>query len=168
MSKITYQKIIRALFVVAWMTLIFMLSAQVADESTKLSDSVMNSMFSFFIPGFKNMSIAQQGEYLITLSVLVRKTAHFLIYTVLGFLIRNYFSVTHYSELIKNTVPMAISFFYATLDELHQATVPGRSCEVRDIFIDSVGAVFGILIFFLAKKISDKLLSLKKEKVENV
>ena len=35
---------------------------------------------------------------------------------------------------------------FAALDELHQYFVSGRSCSVRDVIIDSCGALTGILI----------------------
>ena len=35
---------------------------------------------------------------------------------------------------------------YAMSDEFHQLFVPGRSGEIRDICIDSLGALLGIII----------------------
>ena len=35
---------------------------------------------------------------------------------------------------------------YAVSDEIHQMFVPGRSCEIRDILIDSAGVACGVLI----------------------
>ncbi|MCR4280360.1 MAG: VanZ family protein [Candidatus Komeilibacteria bacterium] len=38
-----------------------------------------------------------------------------------------------------------IGFIYACLDELHQLTVPGRSGSIGDVFIDSLGLIFGLV-----------------------
>ena len=38
---------------------------------------------------------------------------------------------------------------YAVTDEIHQHFVPGRSCELRDICIDSAGVLCGVLITLL-------------------
>ena len=49
---------------------------------------------------------------------------------------------------------------YAVSDEAHQYFVPGRACQLRDVFVDSVGAAAGVLfctaIFFLLHRISKK------------
>ena len=34
-------------------------------------------------------------------------------------------------------------------DEVHQIYVPGRSCELRDVFIDTSGGFFGSLVYKL-------------------
>ena len=39
---------------------------------------------------------------------------------------------------------------YAVTDEFHQSFVPGRSCEFRDIVIDSCGVLTGVLAALLA------------------
>ena len=38
---------------------------------------------------------------------------------------------------------------YALSDEVHQIYVPGRSCELRDVFIDTSGSIIGIIIYSL-------------------
>ena len=35
---------------------------------------------------------------------------------------------------------------YAVTDEIHQSFVPGRSCELRDMGIDSCGVLAGVLV----------------------
>ena len=35
---------------------------------------------------------------------------------------------------------------YAALDEYHQMFVPGRSAEVRDVLIDSIGIFAGVIL----------------------
>lgn len=42
-----------------------------------------------------------------------------------------------------------IGIAYAVSDEIHQYFVPERSCELRDIVIDSVGVICGLLILNL-------------------
>jgi VanZ family protein len=42
--------------------------------------------------------------------------------------------------------PWLIGTAYAVTDEIHQYVVPGRSCEVRDVVIDSCGVLVGALI----------------------
>ena len=55
---------------------------------------------------------------------------------------------------------LAFCSIYAVTDELHQYFVPGRSCQVKDVMIDSSGALTGICLCMLAcfvlKKLKDK------------
>lgn len=41
---------------------------------------------------------------------------------------------------------LAFSAFYAMTDEIHQAFVPMRSCELADWLVDVVGALAGIVV----------------------
>ena len=42
--------------------------------------------------------------------------------------------------------PWVLGMVYAVSDEIHQLFVEGRSCEVRDMLIDSAGVAVGVLI----------------------
>ena len=53
---------------------------------------------------------------------------------------------------LKSFLAIIICILYATSDELHQLFVMGRSCELRDVFIDSLGSVSGIIIYNLIEK----------------
>ena len=60
-------------------------------------------------------------------------------------------------EKVKNRWKALVSSLfciaYAGVDEIHQLYVPGRSGMVRDVYIDSLGVVFGVLITLLIVKI---------------
>lgn len=76
----------------------------------------------------------------------IRKLAHFLEYSVLGF-----FSFAYISNFIKKKYlslfyPLIFVIFYATSDEIHQLFIPRRSGNIIDIGIDALGGFFGILI----------------------
>ena len=53
---------------------------------------------------------------------------------------------------LKSFLAIIICILYATSDELHQLFVMGRSCELRDVFIDSLGSVSGIIMYNLIEK----------------
>ena len=42
-----------------------------------------------------------------------------------------------------------ISILYAISDEFHQYFVPERAAELKDVLVDSAGALSGIIIIFL-------------------
>ncbi len=50
----------------------------------------------------------------------------------------------------------AVGTVYAITDEVHQFFVPGRSCEARDVAIDSCGVAAGVLIWLLIRKMRRK------------
>lgn len=77
------------LAVVAWCVFIFVMSAQPADESTELSMGVVWHIIGFIVPGYDQMSPADQLYWQQALDHPVRKTAHFLEYAVLGALMLN-------------------------------------------------------------------------------
>ena len=43
-------------------------------------------------------------------------------------------------------LPWLIATLYAVSDEFHQYFIPGRSCQVGDVMIDSAGACVGVLV----------------------
>ena len=51
------------------------------------------------------------------------------------------------------------TFIYACIDEIHQLFIPGRGSQIRDVLIDSIGAIMGLifinLIFMLKNRIKE-------------
>ena len=79
---------------------------------------------------------------------IVRKVAHFGIFGILGFL--TYFTTGSLKWIPKRVVkPLVISVpfcvLFAIADEYHQSFVPGRSCQIKDMIIDSCGVICGTL-----------------------
>lgn len=139
------RKISTWLPVILWMLIIFIFSAQPASTSSKMSGSVMQFVISIIdvtpIPEIL-------GENL--LHTLVRKTAHFSIYLVLGALVLRAGNREGWSR--KYIYTFAICLLYAMTDEFHQLFIPGRSGQIEDVLIDSSGSCLGI---FLMKHFSD-------------
>lgn len=74
---------------------------------------------------------------------MVRKTAHFIEFAGLGFLTT--YSV--YLSFNKMYLGVVIASLYAATDEIHQIFVDGRSCQLTDWMLDTVGIITGALIF---------------------
>ena len=49
-------------------------------------------------------------------------------------------------KLQRIVLPWVIGTVYAVSDEVHQLFVEGRSCEVRDMLLDSAGVAAGVLL----------------------
>ena len=83
------------------------------------------------------------------LSFVIRKCAHFTEYMILGmslFVTVREFIPDEERVAAVQIVSWSIGALYAVTDESHQSFVPGRSCEIRDILIDSCGVAAGVLI----------------------
>lgn len=75
----------------------------------------------------------------------VRKMAHFCEYLLEGFLLMLCMRVYSRHPLGHITVPMLGGVLTALTDETIQLYSPGRSSQVTDVWLDSVGVLAGIL-----------------------
>ena len=144
------------IIVAAIMAFIFFQSALPADLSSRESGRVVDLLVRLF-QGI--MPIDRQ-----TMVFIVRKGAHFAEYTILGgFLVP---AVTEWMAVDKTPVPDSVrsiriiswlvGTLYAVTDEVHQYFVPGRSCELRDIGIDSCGVLAGVLVVSLLMRSKER------------
>lgn len=131
-------KIFKILLLILWMILIFILSNQTGSESTNLSDGVIGKIICPFTDNC-NLEIY---------TIIIRKTAHFMLYFILGVLSYINFKINKENMLYA----FLICVIYAFTDEIHQMVISNRSGEVRDIIIDSLGALSSILLVFKLKK----------------
>lgn len=141
------------LAVLLWMGLIFCLSAQVADESARLSSGVTQIIVNIINGIFPKVRIDINS-----FGFVVRKLAHFICYLVLGLLVLNALkssSVHGYKRILLSAI---ICILYAASDEIHQLYVPGRGGQIRDVFIDFSGSVSG----FILERVIHKIRSIKK------
>lgn len=86
----------------------------------------------------------------------LKKTAHFIEYFVLAVLLFRSFRYTVAASLkVLLLVTFTITILYATSDELHQSFVPGREPHIRDVTVDTLGALTAIwLIYYRFRKIT--------------
>lgn len=129
---------INILLVLLWMILIFIMSSFNSTESSNQSGFIVNIISGIF--NINNIEL---------LSLIIRKLAHFTEYFILGILTYNMFD--SYNK--KAYISIIICILYAISDEIHQIFVPGRSCQIMDITIDTLGSLLGIyLLLFIKKK----------------
>ena len=82
-----------------------------------------------------------------TKKYIVRKLAHFSIYLCIGISIAYLIYLFTKRVLISSFLAFILTAVYAYYDEFRQLSVIGRSGSLKDVFIDSLGAFTGILIF---------------------
>ena len=82
------------------------------------------------------------AETLFKLHHIIRKCGHFTEYFILSLLIlRGIRAGRRDSRLVWALAAIAIVAAYASLDELHQSFVPGRTPAVADVLLDTTGGI---------------------------
>lgn len=147
-KKLIAIRVILIVLTLAVMSVIFLLSADDADESNKKSDFLADSFFYTFL---SDLDLTDEEIQIILdkCVMLIRNTAHFAEYGALGFLAASVGISFYVKPKINIPVSFAFSALYAVSDEIHQYFVPGRSCQITDIFIDSSGAFCGAVMIVL-------------------
>lgn len=128
------------------MGIIFYLSHQPATASSELSSGITEMIVDILETVMPFIQIEMSNFHF-----WIRKSAHFFTYFTLGILVVNALSPNHF---YKYRLALAICVAYAISDEAHQLFIPGRSGEVRDVLIDSAGALLGIVVYVLIRKIA--------------
>lgn len=150
-----YKKIILSLLLIIWMTTIFMFSNQVSDKSSNTSGNTIRFILNK-LQITKNMTKQQENELVENLQTPIRKLAHFSVYALGGIISYMLFSQYKISNKKRIIFSLLFCMIYAITDEIHQHFVPGRSCELRDVLIDTTGAMLGIFISYVFSRISHK------------
>lgn len=131
--------------VIAVAAMIFVFSAQEGEDSSRLSQGVTEWVLGAVVPGYGAMSLPQKLRYLKLAGFWVRKAAHFSEYALLGatLLIHLRYAMAGRRYRAMALWSWLIATLYACTDELHQMFVGGRGPAIRDVLIDSAGALAG-------------------------
>lgn len=138
------EKIITIILIIAWMTLVFYFSNQVSEDSSKLSGGITQAILNFF-----HLLDGSTYEQQLAIETAIRKLAHYSIYTLGGILILLHVNLYNFKTNKKVIITWLIGTAYAVTDEVHQLFIQGRSCEIKDICIDSLGVITGIIILLI-------------------
>lgn len=129
------------------MSIIFIFSHQPSDESSLQHSRVIKwlLMVGIDVVGW----FGQEAVFW------VRKTAHFIIYGVLGlsYLWAFYKEQYHYPT----SMAWGCSFMYACSDEFHQKFVEGRGASFTDVGIDILGTTTFLVVFYLLNVVIKKV-----------
>ena len=149
------KKTIFAVLLVLWMGFIFSMSCENAEKSSNTSGQTIRVVLSA-VPEFEKQPEEVKVNIIEKLQFIVRKSAHFIGYMILGILASGL--ILQY-ENINKKYPLAflICVIYAISDEIHQLFVPGRAGQVRDVLIDSAGSFLGIILVMAFEKLLIKI-----------
>ncbi len=132
------RKILPWAAVILWMALIFLFSAQVAEQSDQLSTGITEKIVKAVEKVFPGLGLITES-----MNHVLRKNAHFLVYLVLGALTVNALCSSGVRGFKGIAAALIVCVLYAVSDEIHQLFVPGRSGQLTDVLIDSAGAAVG-------------------------
>lgn len=109
--------------------------------------------------------IRNDDEFIKKLNKYIRKFAHgfeFLVLALIIFLTLKSFDIKNRECIIYT---LFIVLLYAVIDEYRQLYIPGRNSSVRDIVIDFIGGIVGVVILqfiFCFKNVISKIYSRNK------
>ena len=129
------RKIVKLLFIIIWLLVIFLFSNQDGSTSTSLTNGILEK-YLFFVDSD-------------IFFMIIRKMAHITEYFILGILVLNF--INEFKIDKKIVASILICFILASFDEFHQLFIPDRTGRLLDVFIDMIGASLGILILSLIK-----------------
>ena len=145
------KKTIFAVLLVLWMGFIFSMSCENAEKSSNTSGQTIKVVLST-VPEFEKQPEEVKVNIIEELQFIVRKSAHFIGYMILGILASCL--ILHYENINKKyLLAFLICVIYAISDEIHQLFVPGRAGQVRDVLIDSAGSLLGIILVMAFEKL---------------
>ena len=129
--------------------IIFGFSSQNGEKSSGLSKKVTEMIVEKILKTSKE----DKPRIMNRLEGIIRKLAHFSIYTILGLLLMGLISTYNIEEKKRIYITMIIGILYASSDEIHQSFIPGRSAQVTDVMIDTMGVALGMCLILLLFKI---------------
>lgn len=147
--KKNITRIILAILLLGTFYIIFGFSGQDGKESSVLSRKVTE----FITDNIFHLSNEFKIQCIEQLEYIIRKLAHFSIYTVVGILLMGFVSTYEIEKIKKIYISIVVGIIYATSDEIHQAFIPDRSARLTDVIIDTMGIVLGIVIVLIFMKL---------------
>ena len=140
------------LFFLSWQGLIYWFSSRTAAQSGKSSGPITKAIVKLFYENEVNVSTLSQIEFF------VRKSAHLILFCVLGAIIAVYLlQFKSFKRRLVFWVSLLVTAVSGIFDEVHQYFVPGRACKFFDVFVDTFGGLIGISLvilcyYFIIKK----------------
>ena len=128
------------LWVALWMLIIFLFST--STFSGENTSRIIGPILKWIIPDISSEAVS-------FIQFLFRKTAHVIEYAILAILLCNALirRLIDFSQTGLIFKSVFICFIYAVFDEWHQSWSVDRIGSLMDVFIDTVGALFGTIIF---------------------
>lgn len=146
------QRIIFGILTAITFITIFVFSNQNGEKSGSVSRDFTKKVIEILHID-KNLNEIEKENLIENSQFIVRKLAHFTIYTIAGINLYGFINTYNIKNKYKMIGALLVGIIYATSDEIHQMFSGGRTPAVMDVFIDSCGVLFGINMFLITNKI---------------
>ena len=138
----------------AWLVALFYLATQTGEQSGELSGKFTDLALRLL----HHWDYYPDPDYL---ERLLRKAAHFCIFAFEGFLLALAMLRTLRHRFCGVVLSEALCMVIASANEFSQLLADGRSCELRDMCIDSGGALLGVLVALALHGIVQKIVMIR-------
>lgn len=155
--KVNILRIILILLLLCTFFIIFGFSSQDGETSGGLSRNITNKILQLSSK-YNNLEQEEKDQVSDRTEKIIRKIAHFSIYTLVGLLLMGLLSTYKIKENWRIMLSVLLGVIYAISDEIHQGFTPGRSPRIADVYIDTLGVILGILFILLFIKIYERIL----------
>lgn len=145
------MQIIKLLFVVIWMIIVFCFSNEAGETSSKTSTSFTQKVIDI-ITLHSNTDEETKSNIKEKIEPIIRKLAHYTLYTIGGIFIFNYINTYNIKTSKKIVTSILIGAVYSLTDEFHQFFTDGRNASMIDVGIDTLGVITGVCIFLCILK----------------
>jgi VanZ family protein len=156
----SYGHIVYPILTILWMAMIFFMSAKNGEASSAMSNPITDVAVNL-LEQIRNDDAAQVTALSGVMEVIVRKCAHMTEYAVLFVLLMNSFKCCLKSSTINFVyiLSIAVSFLYASFDELHQLFVSERAGRCTDVLIDMIGVALAFFIILGTRNTKGKIVT---------
>ena len=136
--------------VILWMLLILSFSSDNAGVSDRKSSAILKKVK----PVIETVEESIHVELLdkSKLHFYVRKNAHMFNYCVLAVLTALALEASGINGNRRYLLAYTMATVFSMLDEYYQTQIPGRSGELRDVLVDNVGVLVGLIFIWIIKK----------------
>lgn len=148
----------RKLLLIGWILFVFYLSGtsaiKVTDPATWLNATIyaphmsLMNLFDKESPFYWGYLYENKPLSSLTMEFYLRKLGHIILYSFLSFIIWS--NIQKHRHAFK--IAWIMTVIVAVVDECNQFLMIGRSGRLLDVVLDSVAALFVLILFYLKKK----------------
>ena len=147
--KINILRAILIILLILQMWIIFGFSNQNGEKSGSISRKITEAVTKN-ISSIQNLEKNEKEEVLRKIEHIIRKVAHFSLYTIIGILLMSLMSTYKIKQRKRVLISGSIGLLYAVSDEIHQSFIPGRGPQIGDVGIDFCGVMVGMCIVLVS------------------
>ena len=159
-KRLTLLRVTIIVLCVLWQGVIYSFSAENSNISGDRSQGLCEQIAEIVLLG-DDATEAEITALADRIEPTLRSLAHMFCFAVLGGLYFLLFVSFGFDGFRRSALSVGCTLVYAIFDEIHQYFVPGRSTQLSDICVDTLGAVLAVCVLTLIFKCFSKRRSSK-------